>query len=211
MTDKLYVHFKLSDQSVQTILGALLKPYPDSYLTKLVFNDSFKSTADDHGFFLVDEDPKIFAAILNFYRHGQLILPDIFVAIHDSVINKYLLPVEVSSCVHSPPPPPPPQSTTITYITRVRLRGAIRLFYVGPSTEVNSRICTLVDPMWSDLPESQNSGFPISALNDQGNQYVVKSCLTVMNWLVANGYEIEQWNEMEQEASLKKVHTKTIN
>ena len=41
MVDELYVQFKLSDRSVQTILGVMLKPYPDSYLTKLVFNCSF--------------------------------------------------------------------------------------------------------------------------------------------------------------------------
>ena len=90
MADKLYVHFKLSNRSVQTILGAMLKPYPDSYLTKLVFNGDFKSSKDDQGFFWVDEEPQIFGAILTFYRHGQLLLPDIFVSIRDSIIDKYL-------------------------------------------------------------------------------------------------------------------------
>jgi hypothetical protein len=209
MVDELYVHFKLSDQSVQTILGVMLKPYPDSYLTKLVFNQSFKSTKDDQGFFLVDEEPQIFAAILNFYRHGQLILPDIFVAIRDSIINKYLLPFEISSRVFHPPRLT--TTTTTTYITYVRLRGATRSFSYPPSTELKTRVCTLVDPIWSDLPESQNSGFLVSLPNDQGIQYVLKSCLTVMNWLVANGYEIERWNEMKQEADLKKVHTRTTS
>ncbi len=206
MADELYVQFKLSDRSVQIILGVMLKSYPDSYLTKLVFNHSFKSTADDQGFFWVDEEPQIFAAILTLYRHGQLILPDIFVAIRDSIINKYLLPVEISSCVHHPP-----RSITTTYTTYVRLHGLTRSFTFPPSTELKTRRCTLVDPLWSDLPESHNSGFSVSVLNNEGNQYVLKSCLTVMNWLLANGYEIERWNEMEEEADLKKVHTRTTS
>lgn len=201
MVDELYVHFKLSDQSVQTILGVMLKPYPDSYLTKLVFNDSFNSTKDDQGFFRVDEEPQIFAGVLTFYRHGQLILPDIFVTIRDSIINKYLLPAEIASRVIQP--------TTTTYITYVRLRGKSLSFTFAPSTEYKTRLCTLVDPMWSDLPESSNSGFGVSTLSDDGMQYVLKSCLTVMNWLVNKGYEVERWNQTNQEVDLKKVHTRT--
>jgi len=206
MEDELYIHFKLSDRSVQTILAVMLKPYPDSYLTKLVFNNGFKSTKDDQGFFLIDEEPQIFASILTFYRHGHLILPEIFVAIRDSIINKYLLPVEICSHVRHPR-----STTTTTYITYVRLRGANRRITFPPSTEPQLRLCTLVDPLWNDLPESKNSGFSLSVLDDQGCQYVMKSCLTVMNWLVANGYEIERWNEIEQDADLKKVHTTTTS
>jgi hypothetical protein len=207
MEDELYIQFKLSDRSVQTILAVMLKPYPDSYLTKLVFTNFFKSTQDDQGFFLIDEEPQIFASILTFYRHGHLILPEIFVAIRDSIINKYLLPVEICSHVHHPPR----STTATTYITYVRLRGANRAFNFPPSAEPKVRLCTLVDPLWHDLPESKNSGFSLSLINDHGSQYVIKSCLTVMNWLVANGYEIERWNEIEQEADLKKVHTRTTS
>jgi hypothetical protein len=202
MAEELYIRFKLCDGSVQIILGAMLKPYPDSYLTKLVFNQDFKSTKDDQGFFWVDEEPQIFAAILTFYRHGQLLLPDIFVGIRDSIIDKYLLPVEKSSCVLDP------SKSTITTnnITRVRLRGATRLLYIPPSTQLITSICTIVDPMWSDLPKSEISDFTVSTSNDNGRQYVRKSYLTVMNFLVARGYEIERLDEKKQEVDLKKVN-----
>ncbi len=192
MAEELYIRFKLCDGSVQIILGAMLKPYPDSYLTKLVFNQDFKSTKDDQGFFWVDEEPQIFAAILTFYRHGQLLLPDIFVGIRDSIIDKYLLPVEKSSYALDPSK----STTTTNNITRVRLRGATRLLYIPPSTQPITSICTIVDPMWSDLPESEISG----------HQYVRKSYLTVMNFLVARGYEIERLDEKKQEVDLKKVN-----
>ncbi|CAF3754730.1 unnamed protein product [Rotaria sp. Silwood1] len=123
MAEELYVRFKLCDGSVQTILDVMLKPYPDSYLTKLVFNHNFKSTKDDQGFFWVDEEPQIFAAILTFYRHGQLLLPDIFVSIRDSIIDKYLLPVEKSPRVLDPS-----ESTTMANITRDQYTKATRQF-----------------------------------------------------------------------------------
>jgi len=201
MTDELYIHFKLSDGSVQTILGVMLKPYPDSYLTKLVFNHDFKSTKDDQGFFSVDEESQIFSAILTFYRHGQLLLPDIFVSIRDSIIDKYLLPVEKCSQVLHPP-----ESTRMTNITRVRLRGATRTLSFPPPTESGTRVCTIVDPMWTDLPESQISDFLVTVSQDNGIQYVRKSYLTVMNFLVARGYEIERYDENKQEVDLKKVN-----
>jgi hypothetical protein len=206
MANEPFVHFKLSDRSVQTICGTMLKPYPDSYLTKLVFNPSFKPTKDDQGFFWIDEDPQIFAAILNFYRHGQLILPDIFVAIRDSIIDKYLLPVNISSRVLHPLCP-----TRTTYVTYVRLRGVTESVSLPPSTELKRRLCTLVDPLWYDLPESNDNHFPVTVFNDQGHKYVIKSYLTLMNWLVAKGYDVERWDETKQEVDLKKVHTRTTN
>ncbi len=201
MAEELYVRFKLCDESVQTILGVMLKPYPDSYLTKLVFNHDFKLTKDDQGFFWVDEEPQIFAAILTFYRHGQLILPDIFVGIRDSIIDKYLLPVEKSPRVLDSPE----TATTTTNITRVRLRGATWLFSSPPSTEVTSQPCTIVDPKWTDLPESEISDFYTFISHQHEIQYVKKSYLTVMNFLVTRGYEIERWDEKKQEVDLKKV------
>jgi len=206
MADELFVHFKLSDQSVQTILGAALKPYPDSYLTKLVFNPSFESTKDDQGFFRIDEDPQIFAAILNFYRHGQLILPDIFVAIRDSIIDKYLLSVDIPSrALHSL------WSTRTTYTTYVRLRGVTVSISFSDPMKLKNCLCTLVDPFWYDLPETFGSNFPVTERNDLGHKYVIKSYLTLMNWLVANGYDVERWDETKQEVDLKKVHTRTKN
>ncbi|CAF4718304.1 unnamed protein product, partial [Rotaria sp. Silwood2] len=137
MTEELYVRFKLCDGSVQTILGVMLKLYPDSYLTQLVFNHDFKSTKDDQGFFWVDEEPQIFAAILTFYRHGQFLLPDIFVGIRDSIIEKYLLPVEKVLRVLDFP-----ELTTTANITRVRLRGATQKLCCQHSREATTRICT---------------------------------------------------------------------
>ena len=207
MADELNVHFKLSDRSVQTILGAILNPYPDSYLTQLVFNDAFKSTKDDQGYFCIDEEPQIFAAILTFYRHGQLVLPDIFVDIRDSIIDKYLLPVEKSPRVLDPPE----STTTTTNIMRVRLRGATQAFSFPPSTELNTYRCTIVDPVWTDLPESQISDFHATTLNTTGIQYVLKSYLTVMNFLVARDYEVERWDERNQEVDLKKFYARTTS
>jgi len=200
MAEELYVRIKLCDGSVQTILGVMLKPYPDSYLTKLVFNHEFKSTKDDQGFFWVDEEPQIFAAILTFYRHGQLLLSDIFVSIRDSIIDKYLLPIEKSPRVLDPS-----ESKTMTNIMRVRLRGATRSFTFAPSMEITRCICTIVDPVWTDLPESEISDFIVYTSGTNGIQYVQKSYLTVMNFLVDRGYEIERWNEKNQEVNLKKV------
>ncbi|CAM4771018.1 unnamed protein product [Rotaria magnacalcarata] len=202
MTEELYIRFKLCDGSVQTILGTMLKPYPDSYLTKLVFNNDFKSTKDDQGFFCVDEEPQIFAAILTFYRHGQLLLPNIFVSIRDSIIDKYLLPFEkLPSAINSP------ESTITMNITRVRLRGAARTFVYAPSMEPMSYLCTIVDPMWTDLPESQISDFVVVTSHSNGIEYVRKSYLTVMNFLVSKGYEIERWDEHKEEVDLKKMNT----
>ncbi|CAF1090883.1 unnamed protein product [Rotaria sp. Silwood1] len=186
MAEELYVRFKLCDGSVQTILGVMLKPYPDSYLTKLVFNHDFKSTKDDQGFFSVDEEPQIFAAILTFYRHGQLLLPDIFVGIRDSIIDKYLLPVEKSSRALDPPEP-----KTTTNITRVHLRGATRVWSDSYSREPSTSLCTIVDPMWTDLPESHISDFLVCTSNFNGIQ----------------GYDIERWDKKNQEVDLKKVNT----
>ncbi|CAF0953950.1 unnamed protein product [Adineta steineri] len=201
MTKELYVRFKLCDGSVQTILGDMLKPYSDTYLTKLVFNHDFKSTKDGQGLFWIDEEPQIFAAILTFYRHGQLLLPDIFVGIRDSIIDKYLLPIEKSSRVLDPP-----ESTITMNIRRVRLRGATRAFSFPPSMETNRYLCTIVDPMWTDLPESDINDFFVVTSSANGIQYVRKSYLTVMNFLIEQGYEIERWDEKKQEVDLKKVY-----
>ncbi|CAF4372651.1 unnamed protein product [Rotaria sp. Silwood2] len=139
MAEELYVRFKLCDGSVQIIFGVMLKPYPGSYLTQLVFNHDFKSTKDDQGCFWVDEEPQIFAAILTFYRHGQLLLPDIFVGIRASIIEQSPLPVEKSSHALDPP-----QLTTTINITCVRLRGATQKLSCQHSREPNTCICTIV-------------------------------------------------------------------
>jgi hypothetical protein len=198
MAEELYIRFKLCDGSVQRIVGVMLKPYPDSYLTKLVFNHDFKSSKDDEGFFWVDEEPQIFSAILTFYRHGQLILPSIYVGIRDSIIDKYLLPLEKSSDVVDP-------SETINMM-HVRLRGATRLLSLSPPLESNTVVCTIVDPEWTDLPESEISDFGIFTSPINGIQYVKKSYLTVMNFLVGRGYEIERLDQRKQEVHLKKVY-----
>ena len=118
MAEELYIRFKLCDGSMQRILGVMLKPYPDSYLSKLVFNKDFKSFKDDQGFFWIDEEPQIFNAILTFYRHSQLILPDMSDDIRDSIIDKYLLPVEKSPNVLDTPETTITSNITHVYIKR---------------------------------------------------------------------------------------------
>jgi hypothetical protein len=61
--------------------------------------------------------------------------------------------------------------------------------------------------MWTDLPESQISDFLVTVSHDNGIQYVRKSYLTVMNFLVARGYEVERYDENKQEVDLKKVNS----
>jgi hypothetical protein len=204
MNDERYVHFKLSDRSMHTILGDILKPYPDSYITQLVFNDAFKSAKDEQGYFWVDEESQIFSGILTFYRHGHLVLPDIFADIRHSIINKYLLPIE-TSCI------PRSQSITTASTTYVRLRGETSKFSSPNSIKLDTYQCTVVDPFWNDLLESKDSDFEVSEADEEGIEYVLKSFLTVMNWLVLHGYEIEHWDEKKQEANLKKVHTRTTS
>jgi hypothetical protein len=72
-------------------------------------------------------------------------------------------------------------------------------------------ICTIVDPVWTDLPESQISDFLVSTSSTNGIQYVLKSYLTVMNFLVARGYEVERWDERNQEVDLKTFYVRTTS
>lgn len=48
---------------------------PQSFLARLVNEESsLESDKDDNGAFLIDRDPRYFAPILNYLRHGKLIL-----------------------------------------------------------------------------------------------------------------------------------------
>jgi len=166
-----------------------IPPELTPYLTQIVFNDAFKSTKDDQGYFCIDEELQIFAAIFTFYRHDQLVLPDIFVDLRDAIIDKYLLPIETSpraSC---------PESTSTTYTAYVRLRGETRDFTFPSSTKSKTYRCTAADPFRDDLPEAEDSYFDVSPINSEGIQYVLKSFLPIMNWLVVNGCDVEQWDE----------------
>jgi hypothetical protein len=166
-----------------------IPPELTPYLTQLVFNDAFKSTKDDQGYFCIDEESQIFSAILTFYRHDQFVLPDIFVDLRDAIIDKYLLPIETS------PRASFPESTSTTNTTYVRLRGETRDLTFPSSTKSKTYRCTATDLFWDHLPESEDSDFDVSARNSEGIQYVLKSFLRVMNWLVANRYDVEQWDE----------------
>jgi hypothetical protein len=185
-----YIQFKLSDGSIQSIVEDLLKPYPDSYLAKLVFygrKDMYR----------VDEDPLIFSSILTFYRHGFFVLPAHLSseANRQSIADKYILPLLATYETPSEP---------ITFTTYIELVGVHQLV-TFPGHGDKSIECTQTKPYWEDIPEHRASGFMIVGFYME-YKFVVKPLITIINYLISQGYELENWNKATRKASMKKVH-----
>ena len=189
-----YIQFKLSDGSIQSIVEDLLKPYPGSYLSKLIFYER-------KDMYHVDEDPLIFSSILTFYRHGFFILPAHLSSEvnRQSIADKYLLPFLAT---YDTP------SESVTYTTYIELTGSHELvkFHAHEKKTVE---CTQTKPHWKDVPEYKASGFMIVG-SYMDYKYVVKPLVTVINYLISQGYELEEWNKQTQKASMKKVRKVSI-
>jgi len=58
----------------ETLLETLRK-YPNTMLGAMFSSSSCMAIADEHGEYFFDRDPKMFEVVLNFYRHGKIIIP----------------------------------------------------------------------------------------------------------------------------------------
>nr|XP_054766799.1 BTB/POZ domain-containing protein KCTD19-like [Lytechinus pictus] len=71
-----FVGLNVGGKIYQTSRSTLSK-YPDSFLARLLYSP-MQSATDDHGNYRIDQDGEVFRHVLNFLRHGQLMLPDDF-------------------------------------------------------------------------------------------------------------------------------------
>jgi len=56
-------------------LTETLKKYPNTMLGAMFSSSVAMAVPDDHGEYFFDREPKLFEVILNFYRHGKIIIP----------------------------------------------------------------------------------------------------------------------------------------
>uniref|UniRef100_A0A1I8FXQ3 BTB domain-containing protein n=1 Tax=Macrostomum lignano TaxID=282301 RepID=A0A1I8FXQ3_9PLAT len=69
-----WIRLNVGGKTFVTTRSTLLQ-YNESFLARLVQEDSvLKSDKDEHGAFLIDRDPKYFGIVLNYLRHGKLIM-----------------------------------------------------------------------------------------------------------------------------------------
>ncbi|CAF3333752.1 unnamed protein product [Rotaria socialis] len=189
-TSTRYVQFELSDGSIQSIVEDLLKPFPDFYLAKLVFYEKRDT-------YRVDGDPLIFSSVLTFYRHGFFVLPTHLSSETNRqfVADKYLLPLLATYGINS---------EAITYTTYIELIGSVQMVKLG-GHEQKMLECTQTKPYWEDVPEHKPSGFVVVG-SYMEYKYVVKPLVTIINYLMRHGYELEGWNKQTKKATMKKVH-----
>lgn len=148
-----------------------LDRYPNSFLTKLIEHESDTSfhSRDQDNAFVIDEDPLIFASILNYYRCG------IWTITHDelrqAIIEKYMLPTIYSASKIEQ------QKTNIYDPT-----------YVHISIEHPASVSAMTRPSPSEIPALAACPFTLS----HTNAYRSKDPLEIANYLAANGYDIQQ-------------------
>jgi hypothetical protein len=163
------IKFKLTNGDSFGIYRQTLEKYPNSFLTRLITNEtnsSFHSRDADNAF-LIDEDPMIFSSILTYYRCGILTI------IHDdlrqAIIDKYMLPQ-----IHS-------ASTN-------KLSLNDEPMYIHIAFEHPSATSAQTKPHPSHIPALQGCPFLLT----HTNSYRSKDPIEVANYLTCNGYAIEQ-------------------
>ena len=70
-TNKDWVKLNVGGKEFTTTLTTLSKER-ESFLYSLVNN--YESDKDDNGAFLIDRDPEYFGPVLNYLRHGKLVM-----------------------------------------------------------------------------------------------------------------------------------------
>ncbi|CAF1434695.1 unnamed protein product [Didymodactylos carnosus] len=180
MNDNKTVQFKLTNGQIYGIFLDHLNKYPDSFLTKLVLNEGlFHSKYSGGDYFLLDEDPSVFASILQFYRYDTLLLPVQFEKLKNNIIDKYLLPDEISAEVSQKLP-----------------------FYVVINDFSADKTETLITPHPSNIPELKN-GYPF-LVNHYGRLQKT-NYVDVVNYLTSKGYQVEQWDCDKRHVLMKKM------
>lgn len=162
------VKFKLTNGDTFGIYRQTLERYPNSFLTRLIANESHATfhSRDADNAFVIDEDPTIFSAILTYYRCGVLTI------VHDdlrqAIIEKYMLPT-----IHS------------AHRSSIRLDSPM---YIHLSPEHASSSSTQTRPSPSHIPALQNCPFTLS----HTNSFRSTDPLDIANYLAYEGYKMEQ-------------------
>lgn len=164
------VRFKLTNGEYFGIYRQTLDRYPNSFLTKLVEHESSESfhSSDQDNAFIIDEDPVIFASILNYYRSG------VWTIAHDelrqAMIDKYMLP-------------------TIDSASELEQQATINgPMYVHISVGHPINVAALTRPPPSKIPALHSCPFDLSRTNAYPSKYPID----IANYLAENGYVIQQ-------------------
>lgn len=165
------VQFKLTNGDSFGIYRQTLDRYPNSFLTRLLANESncsFHSRDADNAF-LIDEDPSIFSAILTYYRCGVLaIVPT---ELRQAIVDKYLLPP-----IHS-------AGGSTEKVSREENPTYVHITLEHPTS---SSAQTRPSPMY--IPALRGCPFPTT----HTNSYRSTDPIDVANYLVYRGYTMEQ-------------------
>jgi len=165
------IKFKLTNGDVFGIYRQTLERYPNSFLTRLIDNETNSSfhSRDAENSFVIDEDPMIFSSILTYYRCGVLTI------MHDdlrqAIIDKYMLPQ-----VHS------------ASLSTGKLSSNDEPTYVYISFEHPTSTSAQTKPHPSQIPALHGCPFIVT----HTNSYRSKDPIEVANYLACNGYTMEQ-------------------
>lgn len=164
------VKFKLTNGDSFGIYRQTLERYPNSFLSRLVANETNSSfhSRDADGAFVIDEDSMIFSSILTYYRCGVLtILHD---DLRQAIIDKYMLPSVYSA------------SSTKSG------SSSDNPMYVHISFEHAASTSTQTKPNPSQIPALHGCPFTLT----HSNSYRSKDPIEVANYLACYGYNMEQ-------------------
>ncbi|CAF1011462.1 unnamed protein product [Rotaria sordida] len=184
MTDT--IKFKLTNGDVFGIYRQTLERYPNSFLAKLIANEtnsSFHSRDADNSF-VIDEDSMIFSSILTYYRCGILTI------MHDdlrqAIIDKYMLPQ-----VHSA------SSSSIK-----NLSSNDEPMYVHISFEHASSTSAQTKPHPSHIPALHGCPFILT----HTSSYRSKDPIEIANYLICHGYTMEQMDVNTRSILMKRIN-----
>ena len=164
------VRFKLTNGDTFGIHRQTLERYPNSFLTRLIANESSAAfhSRDADDAFLIDEDPVIFSSVLTYYRCGVLTV------VHDelrrAIIEKYMLPH-----VHSASSPTKSSASEDPLYVHIA-------FEHPTSTSAQTR------PHPLQIPALQGCPFVLT----HSNSYRSKDPIEIANYLACQGYAMDQ-------------------
>lgn len=166
------VRFKLTNGEHFGIYRQTLDRYPNSFLTKLVAYESKESfhSSDQDNAFIIDEDPLIFASILNYYRSGVWTIEND--ELQQAIIDKYMLPTI--------------DSTSKLEQKQATINGPMYV-HLSIAHPVEG-VAVLTRPTSSEIPALHDCPFVLS----RTNVYKSKDPIELANYLAENGYIIQQ-------------------
>ena len=164
------VRFKLTNGENFAVYRQALEQYPNSFLSKLIAhdtNETFHSRGIDNAF-MIDEDSKIFASILTFYRYGILTIDN--EQLRQAIIDKYMLP-QVYTASND-------QTTTDTDAP----------VYIYIALEHPTSSSTQTKPIPLKIPALEHFPAPLS----HNGAYRSTDPIEIADYLSHHGYMIEQ-------------------